>query len=96
MPEGDVHRPALVRQGVVILAARQVEQVARLHPDLHEQTPLGLLVMLAAERLEHGVGDRVTRPAFVDVPGLCALDVHGVDVVGVEMRGEAARLRDDR
>ncbi|MCE3247862.1 MAG: hypothetical protein K0R41_1687 [Geminicoccaceae bacterium] len=33
--------------------------------------------------------DRVDRAALVDVPGLGALDVHRVDVVGVEMGGEA-------
>ena len=44
--EGDVHGAALVGERVVILAARQVEQVARLHVHVHEQLALGLLVML--------------------------------------------------
>ena len=84
-----MHRAALVGERVVILAARQIEQIAGLHVHVHDLGALGLLVVLAAERLEQRVRDRVVRPALVDVPGLGALDVHGIHVVGVEVGAEA-------
>ena len=79
---------AVVGQGVVVLAARQVEQVARPQPDLAPELALELLVPLPRPALERRMLDRVLGPALEDHPGLLAHDVRGEHVVKVEMRAK--------
>ncbi len=92
--KGQMQRRLARRQGVVILALRDVEQVARREFEFLGDGTLLLVVELFRQRGEGelGAGDRLFEPAFVEVPMLAPGDVQHEDVGVVEMRLEALLL----
>src|SRR3546814_16100224 len=75
----------------MILPARNVEQVARLHRDFLLKLAARTLALFGRQALPIIAGDihGIVRAPFVEPPGFAAFDVQGENVHGVEMRVEA-------
>src|SRR3546814_15032333 len=79
------------REGVVILAPRNIEHIAWPHHDLLPKRAARTFALLGRQAfpiVAWGV-DRVLGAPLVEPPRLGALDVEGEDVHRVEMRVEA-------
>ncbi len=87
-----MQRAGFVGQRVVILAARQVQQVAGAHGDVHQDLALGVVVVGLAIVPVTRVGDRQVGAGLVDLPDLLAFQMSGVDVVGIEVGVEGLTL----
>ncbi len=83
--EGNVQGVVAAGQGVVVLAAGNIEDVAGAHGRLEQDRAAAGGVVVGTKALESSAGDGLIEAALVNAPNLFALDVQGKDFVGVEV-----------
>ncbi len=76
----------------MINAARNVQEVTRLHDDFLPDVTFVAFVPFLTERLEPRMGDRLVDARFVYPPLLLAGNVDGVYIVSIIMAGKSLPL----